>query len=660
MDYTNKTIWINDNEKDTYVEFVGSFAKKNKNNVILKAGYDGHIAVYINDELAFFGASADYPWFRLYNKVDVTKYCSEHNDIRIVVWHPGNDSQTYIKNKPGVAFAFEQDENILLESGPHILARRNKNYKNGYCKNITYQLGFSFYYDNTITQKDGFSPSLESEEEYVFHERKTGYLKLGDRAEVICSKLESDTWVLYADLEKKESKSETEKLELAGKKQLNIEKNDSYCTYLIDLKEEVVGFIELDFDSYIKQEVIISYGEHLVDGRVQRFIDGRDFSVEFKADKGHNEYLNPFRRIAGRYLEIECQSELDIKYIGIRPTDRAIIEKKRKFSEEILQKIYDVSVNTLKKCMHEHYEDCPWREQAMYTLDSRNQMLCGYYAFDDVEFIRENLKFIGKGQREDGLLSLCFPAGLDLPIPFFSLVYIMQLQDYLMHTNDYELITELKPIIDRIKDTFADRIDEEGLIPNFSEPCWNFYEWTEGSANGCDMVCDSEGKLVKKYDLILNCMYVYFCMVYEKLYNVELDYVDVKSGIMTHFYNEDKGLFRLSTSDDLYSQLGNSFAILIGLGSKELAEKIIDEDLIEVTLSMHTFYYDALLSIDEKYKNFVIEDIKKKYGFMLGEGATTFWETAKGWQDFENAGSLCHGWSAIPVYYLSKYADDMI
>lgn len=56
----------------------------------------------------------------------------------------------------------------------------------------------------------------------------------------------------------------------------------------------------------------------------------------------------------------------------------------KQFDDKLLQKIYDVSVYTLKCCMHEHYEDCPWREQALYTMDSRNQMLCGYYAFKDL------------------------------------------------------------------------------------------------------------------------------------------------------------------------------------------------------------------------------------------------------------------------------------
>ena len=38
---------------------------------------------------------------------------------------------------------------------------------------------------------------------------------------------------------------------------------------------------------------------------------------------------------------------------------------------------------------------------------------------------------------------------------------------------------------------------------------------------------------------------------------------------------------------------------------------------------------------------------------MLDAGATTFWETEKGATDFDGAGSLCHGWSALPIYYLN-------
>ena len=55
----------------------------------------------------------------------------------------------------------------------------------------------------------------------------------------------------------------------------------------------------------------------------------------------------------------------------------------------------------------------------------------------------------------------------------------------------------------------------------------------------------------------------------------------------------------------------------------------------------------------DKYKDYILNDIRVKYKKMLDLGATSFWETEKGDSDFSNAGSLCHGWSAMPVYYFS-------
>ena len=69
---------------------------------------------------------------------------------------------------------------------------------------------------------------------------------------------------------------------------------------------------------------------------------------------------------------------------------------------------------------------------------------------------------------------------------------------------------------------------------------------------------------------------------------------------------------------------------------------------------MNAYFYDALLTFGDSYKDYIISDIEEKYSYMLSCGATTFWETIKGWHDFRNAGSLCHGWSALPIYYFDK------
>ena len=75
-------------------------------------------------------------------------------------------------------------------------------------------------------------------------------------------------------------------------------------------------------------------------------------------------------------------------------------------------------------------------------------------------------------------------------------------------------------------------------------------------------------------------------------------------------------------------------------------------DVIPNTLSMNSFRFDALLAADrEAYKDVILAELDRDYLYMLRNGATTFWETIRGEEDFSEAGSLCHGWSALPIYY---------
>ena len=619
MILNKKTVWLSEGSlPDTYADFVADFSVSNGSKVELNIACSGHYAVYVNGELVKFASSSDYPWYRIFDRVDISKKCKEKNQILVSVWYPGVDSQTYIKDEAGVFFSIEENGATIYESNANTKSRKNINYRNGYLKTITSQLGFSFCYDSRVNNELEYKNSVESESKREVHLRINAALVLGKRVKTKVKAINNG--------------------------------------YLIDLGEEQVGFLDMEFRSSVSQSLKILYAEHLVDGEVQHIIGNRDFSIEYIAKSGDNSYMNPFRRIACRYIQIVCEHPLEIGYIGLRTTNKRVPEKRVNFDDTQLQKIYDVSVNTLKKCMHEHYEDCPWREQAMYALDSRNQMLCGYYAFKGYGYQKENLLFIAKGQREDGLLSLCFPTGIDIPIPFFSLVYLMQVRDYVEHSSDFSVLEELRPVLDKIIAAFESKIDESGLIPNFPYPYWNFYEWAEESNNECEITRASDEPYKLQYDIILNAMYVYVRKIFNALYGVDSNIEKTIDAIHKTFYDVDRGVYRLSTVTEKSSQLSNSMALLIGLGNKGLAEKMInDESLIKVTLSMNTFYYDALLSVDKyRYSDFIVEDIKKKYGKMLDEGATTFWETEKGWRDFDNAGSLCHGWSAIPAYYLPR------
>ena len=123
------------------------------------------------------------------------------------------------------------------------------------------------------------------------------------------------------------------------------------------------------------------------------------------------------------------------------------------------------------------------------------------------------------------------------------------------------------------------------------------------------------------------------------------------------FYNRSRGLCRTQKDVEHYAALTNSLCILAGVFEGREAEiaaerMISDEDVVPASLSMRCFFYDALIAVDkEKYTPYILSHIEKTYRPMIELGNGTVWETDLGESDFDNAGSLCHGWSAIPVYY---------
>ncbi len=606
-------IWLNEKEQndDTYIGFKASF--KASDNVTLRVSCDSIFAAYINGELALFSGCADYPHYKLYDEKNVSELCKGENELYVIVWYHGADTQTYYKSEPGLWFEVCQNGKPVLVSDESTLSRTERNFKQGYCKWITSQLGFSFYYDNSFDNTDPYLPAKR------------------------ISKMQP-------------SLRPQKPLVLDGRVPASYTNKDNHI--LVDFGREVAGYLDLDFESPIEQELLITYGEHLEIGKVSREIDGRDFSVEFKARKGKNKWFIPLRRLACRYLEVYFDQPLDVSYIGLQHVYYPVTERKKSFDDELLERIYDVSVRTLRLCMHEHYEDCPWREQALYALDSRNQMLFGYHAFEEKEYQRSNLLLINQGLRPDGLLSICFPASRDNPIPFFSLAYILGVCEYARYADDYSIFDDTRATISTIINTFDTKRGENGLIPSFPAPFWNFYEWSEGNSGNLFEV--GKAPFAQDFDLILNAMYVYVVELYNNMTGSSYGTASVKEAIKKELYVPERGLYKISVNNDkLFGQLGNSLAILAGLGDEKIAKLVAScEGLTPATLSMKPFVYDALLLFSDEYKQFVVYDIKTVYKAMLDYGATSFWETELGWKDFNLAGSLCHGWSAAPVYYL--------
>ena len=202
-------------------------------------------------------------------------------------------------------------------------------------------------------------------------------------------------------------------------------------------------------------EVLIGWGEHMDDQRVRTYVGGRNFAARYAAHKGCNRFMYELRRVGMRYITLFVNAkQFTLNYAGVRPVKYPLdMSPSFHTADALHSRIYDVCRDTLSACLHAHYEDCPWREQALYAMDSRNQMLCGYYAFGEYDMPRASLRLLALGQREDGLLELCAPARCYVTIPSFSLDFILALDEYLMFSGDRDFVREMLPVARRILDS---------------------------------------------------------------------------------------------------------------------------------------------------------------------------------------------------------------
>lgn len=152
-------------------------------------------------------------------------------------------------------------------------------------------------------------------------------------------------------------------------------------------------------------------------------------------------------------------------------------------SDASLAGIWDISLRSLKRCMHETYVDCPFYEQLQYLMDTRSQMLFTYAVSADDRLARQAIEMFAHAQRPDGMLNCSYPNTEPNVIPGFAIYYILMLHDHMRYFGDKDFSRRYLGVADRILGYFDAHLDPRGIVGqlgtvNMGGRYWSFIDWS--------------------------------------------------------------------------------------------------------------------------------------------------------------------------------------
>lgn len=685
-----------------YVQFRQEFSVAGTDDdAALLISVDSEYAVWLNGEFLDCGQYDDFSDNKFYDRIPLAGRLRQGlNVLAILAYYQGESSFQYIRGKAGLLYAMVPG--IDCRSEPRrVLCRQSSAYRNGPIEKITSQLGFTFAFraeleDGWKTRDyqpgdDWIAASSAPRPTPSLRQRPIEKLCLLDPtpARVIAQGLfyrapstpAEDTAaarIQYDALAWRERRQmfgvhSTPVLPCAdGVTVRSLEEGEHGRYLLIDLGHEEAGYLTLDLRTTAGTILDIGYGEHLEDQRVRAHVGGRNFAVRYTCRDGRQQFTHYLKRFACRYLQIQISGSdpFTLYHAGLIPAELPVSrEGSFEPSDRLFRKIYATAVRTLHLCMHEHYEDTPWREQALYGMDSRMQAICGHYCFGAYRFTEASLALLAHSLRDDGYMSICAPADFARTIPSFTLAWILEVADLLFYSGDRAVAEGFMPTVRAILDKALNRL-RDGLLPTpEDEPYWSFYEWSPG-LDGSPKRDAPDGKRQERYDAPLN-LFLVLALRSGALVARETGHPRIGDRYDRHAAQIAEAIHSLfwSSRDRCYrtyagagapihrSELVQALALLANVCPTPIARRLrrrlaaTGTEWVAATLSYSLYVYQALMQEPERYAPVVFGRIADDWGMMLAAGATSFWETIRGAEDFGRAGSLSHGWSATPVYF---------
>lgn len=430
-----------------------------------------------------------------------------------------------------------------------------------------------------------------------------------------------------------------------------------------DLGEQNCGLYRFELVAQAGVLLDINGIEYIArNGSLQHTAENKN-GMRYITKEGVNRFTSLKRR-SGRYIFITLRNQT--RPVKIRKIDLVEstypVEYKGSFScsDKSLNRIWDISARTLKLCMEDTFTDCPVYEQTLWVGDARNEALFAYTTFGAADIARRCIRLAAQSLRRYPIVGCQVPSSWECLLPAWSFLWGISVWDYYWYTGDKKFLRRIfKAVIKNLKG--AEKfIDERGL---FTTSFWNFFDWA-GIDQDRKTVLHNSMFLVGAIDAALKCA----AAIGDKQHVVRLRRLRRRvTKAINGLWDKKKKAYPDSIhEDETVSDSTSQHTCFLSVLYDIVEEKNIvhalknmtdpPKPMVRVGSPFAVLYlYEALEKLG--LQDEIIRSIYHSYLPMLRDRATTVWESFSAGtlaHDKFPTRSHCHGWSAAPLYFLSR------
>ena len=365
-----------------------------------------------------------------------------------------------------------------------------------------------------------------------------------------------------------------------------------------------------------------------------------NFKDTYVTAEGAQCYENyPWR--SGSKLIIEAEAGVTFTRLGYRASGFNG-EQAGSFtsSDPGLDQLWQESLNTLAICMRDTYMDCPERERGPYMGDASNEIDAALYSYDQggLDLTKKAILACVAWTGADGAIPSRAPSVKPQEIPNQSLIFMTSVYHYWLHSGDRETAEAYcNAFLNYLR-----LVEMENGLPVYRDGSWTWDDWGDR--------IDTR--------LLQTGIYYYALNVTKSL----ADDLGITEG--TEFLAERMDSMRENWRAVYYTEEGfkspdskyvddraNAMLALSGLAGEKDWPLITDVIMSTYQASpfIEKYVLEALCAMGRV--DLALQRMRDRYAPMLKDEYDTLWETFDG-----ETGTVNHGWTAAPLYILSKYA----